>query len=98
MHLEAEFDNGERILGESKIFYAKKLNHSHIRRVRLVPENPPALPMSLLAIEQADLIVIGPGSLYPVVERACREKRGERPPSVRAFLDSWREAVGRIFQ
>lgn len=64
VHLEAEFDNGERILGESKIFYAKKLNHSYIRRVRLLPENPPALPMSLLAIEQADLIVIGPGSLY----------------------------------
>ncbi|MDO4846286.1 MAG: YvcK family protein [Oscillospiraceae bacterium] len=64
VHLEAEFDNGERILGESKIFYAKKKNHSKIRQVRLVPEHPPALPMSLLAIEQADLIVIGPGSLY----------------------------------
>ena len=41
---------------------------------------------------------IGPGSLYPVAERACREKRGERPPSVRAFLDGWREAVGRLYQ
>ena len=41
---------------------------------------------------------IGPGSLYPMAERACREKRGERPPSVRAFLDGWREAVGRLFR
>ena len=64
VHLEAEFDNGERTLGESKIFYAKKVNNCRIRQVRLVPENPPALPDSLEAIRNADLILIGPGSLY----------------------------------
>lgn len=64
VHLEAEFDNGEKILGESKIFYAKKIHNCRIRKVRLVPENPPALPDSLMAIRDADLIVIGPGSLY----------------------------------
>ncbi|MBR2081216.1 MAG: YvcK family protein [Oscillospiraceae bacterium] len=64
VRLEAEFDNGEKILGESRIFYAKKNNNSRIRRVRLLPENPPALPMSLRAIEEADVIIIGPGSLY----------------------------------
>ncbi len=64
VYLEAEFDNGTKILGESKIFYAKKVNDCRIRKVRLVPENPTALPESLEAIEQADIILIGPGSLY----------------------------------
>lgn len=79
VHLEAEFVNGDRILGESKIFYAKKINKSRIRRVRLVPENPPALSDSLDAIRKADLILIGPGSLYTsiipnfLVADVCRE-------------------------
>lgn len=64
VHLEAEFDNGSRTLGESKIFYAKKINDCRIRKVRLVPEHPQALPDSLEAIRNADIIVIGPGSLY----------------------------------
>jgi len=64
VYLEAEFDNGERCLGESKIFYAKKNNNGRIEQVRLVPERPAALPESLEAIANADVIVIGPGSLY----------------------------------
>ena len=64
VYLEAEFDNGSRVLGESKIFYAKKINDCRIRQVRLVPENPPALQDSLDAIARADIIVLGPGSLY----------------------------------
>ena len=64
VHLEAEFENGSRCLGESKIFYAKKVNDCRIRQVRLVPEHPKALPASLEAIRDADLIIMGPGSLY----------------------------------
>ena len=64
VYLEAEFDNGSRTLGESKIFYAKKINDCRIRQVRLVPEHPQALQDSIDAILQADIIVIGPGSLY----------------------------------
>lgn len=64
IRLEAEFDNGSRCLGESKIFYAKKVQNCRIKQVRLIPERPKALPDTLRAIEDADVIVIGPGSLY----------------------------------
>lgn len=64
VYLEAEFENGSRCLGESKIFYAKKLQNCRIRQVRLVPEHPVALPESLEAIRDADMIILGPGSLY----------------------------------
>ena len=64
VHLEAEFDNGSRCLGESKIFYAKKLNDCRIWKIRLVPEHPQPLPDALEAIADADVIVLGPGSLY----------------------------------
>lgn len=64
VHLEAEFADGSRCLGESKIFHAKKEANSRITQVRLVPERPQALPESLQAIADADLILVGPGSLY----------------------------------
>ena len=64
VRLEAEFENGARVLGESKIFYCKKREDCRIRRVRLLPEHPPALDTALTAIRAADMILIGPGSLY----------------------------------
>lgn len=64
VRLEAEFENGDTVLGESKIFYKKKENKCHIRRVRLIPERPKALDESVEAIRAADMIVLGPGSLY----------------------------------
>jgi len=64
VQLEAELENGARVLGESKIFYCKKEQDCRIRCVRLLPHRPPALPEALAAIENADMIVLGPGSLY----------------------------------
>lgn len=64
VHLEAEFESGDRTVGESKIFYAKKINNSRIKQIRLLPQDPPALPETLEAIRRADIVVIGPGSLY----------------------------------
>jgi uncharacterized cofD-like protein len=64
VYLEAEFENGAKVLGESKIFSFKKDQDCRIHCVRLVPQNPPALPGALKAIHEADYIVLGPGSLY----------------------------------
>lgn len=64
IHLQAQFEDGSTILGESAIFYHKKETRKKIRRVVLMPEHPDAFPEALEAIERADLILIGPGSLY----------------------------------
>ena len=64
VRLEAEFENGATVIGESKISHCKKKEDCRIRRVRLIPGNTKALPSALTAIQNADLIVLGPGSLY----------------------------------
>ncbi len=60
VRLWAELENGERLEGESKIGKAP----SPIVRLGCTPERPPALPRALEAIANADLILLGPGSLY----------------------------------
>ena len=60
VRLWAELENGQRIEGESNIGHAP----SPIVRLGCLPEQPPALPRALEAIANADLIVLGPGSLY----------------------------------
>ncbi len=64
VQLEAELENGASVVGESKIFYCKKQENCRIKQVRLIPEHPNALPQALTALRQADMIVLGPGSLY----------------------------------
>ena len=67
VQLIADFDDGFTITGESEIADYKKGTDSRITRVYLSPECPPALPACLEAIRTADLILLGPGSLYTSV-------------------------------
>ena len=58
--LVAEFDDGSRVEGESRIGGVRR----RIRSLRLLPGDVPPLPEALAAVESADCVVIGPGSLY----------------------------------
>jgi len=58
--LKAEMMDGSIVAGETKIAAANK----HIRRIRLVPRRVRPFPATLEAIRTADLILVGPGSLY----------------------------------
>ena len=58
--LHAEMEDGTIVTGESKIPFSGK----KIKRVFLTPQDIKPLSETLPEIKQADLIVIGPGSLY----------------------------------
>jgi uncharacterized cofD-like protein len=63
VRLAAELDDGTVVRGESQV----GVSHRPIRRVWLEPGDATPLVEALRALEQADLIVIGPGSLYTSV-------------------------------
>jgi uncharacterized cofD-like protein len=58
--LHAEMEDGTVVSGESKIPYSGK----KIKKVFLTPKHIKPLPETISAIRKADLIIIGPGSLY----------------------------------
>ena len=58
--LWAEMEDGRLIEGESNIPQAG----GKIKSIGCIPANPPALPSAVAAIEDAEYIIIGPGSLY----------------------------------
>jgi len=60
IELEAVMEDGTRVRGETKITASK----GRIHELCLVPPDVEPLPQTLQAIAQADLITIGPGSLF----------------------------------
>ena len=64
MKLIAELENGNIIEGESKIPDKVKEQESRIKELRIEPRNAKPLVDALIAIEEADAIIMGPGSLY----------------------------------
>jgi len=81
--LKAEYDDGSRVTGESRIPCRGK----RIRRVYLAPAAARAVPEAIEAIREADCIVLGPGSLFtsilpnllvPEIARAIKESRATK--------------------
>ena len=60
IELEALMDDGSRVCGETKITASK----GRVEELFLVPPGPEPLPQTLEAIAWADLITVGPGSLF----------------------------------
>lgn len=60
VELEALMDDGSRVRGETRITHSK----GRIRRLQLIPADVEPLPQTLRAIAEADLITLGPGSLF----------------------------------
>ncbi|MBR2736894.1 MAG: YvcK family protein [Firmicutes bacterium] len=83
----AELKNGKVVRGESHIPVEVRKCGSPIKRVFLDPKRPEALPSAVNAIRSADMIVLGPGSLYSSIipnllvegiSEALREAKGIR--------------------
>ncbi len=72
VRIRAILDNGRELVGEREISGDKLSGHAppqhaRIRELRLDPEDVAPLDEAVEEIEQADLILIGPGSLYTSV-------------------------------
>ena len=86
VRLAAELFDGSIVLGETNI---SKVGNS-IKRLRLEPENCQPMPETLAAIADADVITIGPGSLFtsllpPILVEGVAEAIGESP-AVKMFI------------
>jgi uncharacterized cofD-like protein len=83
VQLHAQLEGGGRVAGESSITAHERLP----LRVWLEPKEPPALPQALEAIAGADLVVLGPGSLFTSVIPNLL---------IPDFLDALRATRGRV--
>jgi uncharacterized cofD-like protein len=86
VRLTAELADGSIVRGETKI---SKVGSS-IKRLRLEPENCQPLPETLAAIADADIITVGPGSLFtsllpPILVDGVAEAIADSP-AIKIFI------------
>lgn len=76
-------DHLETVVGQSEV----AVTHGRIEQLRLVPPDPPACPEAVAAVQEADWVVLGPGSwfssvmphlLVPDLARALHETSARR--------------------
>ncbi|WZL81749.1 YvcK family protein [Vallitaleaceae bacterium 9-2] len=64
IQLKATYEDGTTVIGEHEIVYTNKSSYKRIMGVELVPQEVQPYPKAIEAILKADLVVLGPGSLY----------------------------------
>lgn len=67
VNLIAKLNNGKKVYGETQIPEIVKEEEAKIEQIILDPENVKPMPGAIEEIKTADIIVIGPGSLYTSV-------------------------------
>ena len=60
----ATLDDNTEIAGETQICHRENMNENKIRRIRLSNDNVTPNPNAIQDILEADIIIMGPGSLY----------------------------------
>lgn len=84
VHLVATLENGRIVHGETRI----SASRDPIRQLRLSPRRVRPLPAAVEAIKEADLILLGPGSLYTsilpnlLIPEIARAIAGSKAPRV----------------
>jgi len=86
VRLSATLEDGTVVNGETNI----SASACPIKQLKLEPENCEPLPEALAAIREADIITVGPGSLYtsllpPLLVRGVGEAIGESP-AIKIFV------------
>ena len=64
VQLRAVYRDGSEVVGEVEIVEANKVLRKKIEAMSLVPEKPMVYKQVVTALREADIIVLGPGSLY----------------------------------
>ncbi|VDN47383.1 gluconeogenesis morphogenetic factor (UDP-sugar binding) [Petrocella atlantisensis] len=86
VQLKAIYDDESEIVGECEIVSANKSHKKYIKEMKLMPSQPKVYKNVLEKIEEADIIILGPGSLYTsiipnlLVEGVCdalRDAKGK---------------------
>lgn len=67
MRIVAELANEEKVIGESCIPVVSYTLSSPIKKISVEPKNATAFSFCIQAIDKADFIILGPGSLYTSV-------------------------------